>query len=228
MVQKLPQLEVKMKTSEELRKANLSALIAGVGSVNDFADKVGKNPSQVSQWRSDGSSSKNIGSSVAREIEAAFGKPRGWLDQDHSETGKKIAQGFMPEISWVQAGGWAEAFDPYEPGDGLDWHWSSTPHSSSSFALKVKGDSMKTNDENGFYHGEVIFVDPEKEAKHGSLVIAKMEEKNEVTFKKLTISETGEMKLEALNPDWKPRYIDISSAAHICGVVFGKTSSCLV
>lgn len=223
-----------MKAVEVIRHENLRAIIDELGESKDLWERLGlTNSAQLSNLanrslRSDSQKHYNIGTTIARRIEKNAGKPHGWLDQDHSEAGQKIAQGFMPEISWVQAGDWSEAFDPYEPGDGLDWHWSPIPHSPNSFALKVKGDSMKTNDENGFYHGEVIFVDPDKEAKHGSLVIAKREEKNEVTFKKLIISETGEMKLEALNPHWEPRYIDISSAAHICGVVFGKTSNCLV
>ena len=52
-------------------------------------------------------------------------------------------------------------------------------HGALTFALKVMGDSMEPE----FREGDVIFVDPDKEPKAGSYVVAKNHEE-EATFKK--------------------------------------------
>ncbi len=51
------------------------------GSQTEFARKLGKTQGQVSQWFM---GVKPIGEKIAKDIEDAFGLPRGWLDQDDS------------------------------------------------------------------------------------------------------------------------------------------------
>lgn len=56
--------------------------LAGAGEhgwIQRAADRLGKAHAQVSHFGSD-APSKNIGEKVARQIEEAYGKPRGWLD----------------------------------------------------------------------------------------------------------------------------------------------------
>lgn len=67
----------------------------------------------------------------------------------------------------------------------------------------------------------VIFVDPERDAEHGSLVIAKLADSEEVTFKRLVI-DAGRCYLQALNPSWPNRMFEIDCDCHIAGVVIGK------
>lgn len=69
--------------------------------------------------------------------------------------------------------------------------------------------------------GDVIFVDPSRDAIHGDRVVVRLDDQQQATFKQL-IEEDGRRMLKALNPDWKPRYIDINGNASICGVVIGK------
>lgn len=72
-----------------------------------------------------------------------------------------------------------------------------------------------------FKDGDLIFVDPERPAGHGSLVIAKLTGGREATFKELVIEGDNHF-LKALNPDWPERIFQINSNCHIAGVVIGK------
>lgn len=61
----------------DIRRQNLRALVGdGKGATTHFAERVGKDRSQISQLLSD----KNMGSNVARDIEEALGLPEGWMD----------------------------------------------------------------------------------------------------------------------------------------------------
>ena len=71
-----------MKTIEEIRQANLRLLLADGLRQADIASAMNKSPKQVSQWFGKGSA-RAISSALARELEAAIGKPRGWLDNPH-------------------------------------------------------------------------------------------------------------------------------------------------
>lgn len=127
----------------------------------------------------------------------------------------------VPLISWVQAGHWTEAVDPYSPGDAVEYLPCPTSHGPHTFALTVRGVSMEPK----FQDGDVIYVDPSVEAINNSLVIVKLVDSGEVTFKQLVVD--GEppfekRRLRALNTDWEPGFIPINGNAEIVGVVIGK------
>lgn len=48
----------------------------------------------------------------------------------------------VPVISWVSAGNWSEAFDPYAPGNAARWEELTERVNTLAFALQVRGDSM--------------------------------------------------------------------------------------
>lgn len=73
-----------MKTIAEIHVENLDELAKPFGSQRQFAIHLNKDPKQVNQWWGKGSA-RGIGPQLARELEAHFGKPRGWLDNDHSQ-----------------------------------------------------------------------------------------------------------------------------------------------
>ena len=88
--------------------------------------------------------------------------------------------------------------------------------------LRVRGDSMyNPGGRHSYADGEIIFVDPDRDAKPGDRVIVRLDDKHEATFKQLLI-EDGRKMLKALNPEWTPRYIEINGNATITGVVVGK------
>lgn len=72
-----------------------------------------------------------------------------------------------------------------------------------------------------FVDGDLVFVDPERPAENGSLVVVRLEDAKEATFKKLII-EGEHQYLKALNPDWPDPIIQINGDATICGVVIFK------
>lgn len=131
-------------------------------------------------------------------------------------------RGAVPMISWVQAGTWNDVVDPFQPGVADDWYTCPVRHGQRTYCLKVRGDSMHNPDERPSYEdGDIIFVDPDVPVKHRDRIIVRLEDDQQVTFKQY-MEEGDRRYLKALNPDWKPRYIEIDTHATICGKVIGK------
>jgi len=74
-----------MKTIEEIRLDNLRTLCSQFKSQRQFAIHLDRTPAQVNNWLKE-TPGKSIVSAAAREIEEKCGKPRGWLDNDHSRS----------------------------------------------------------------------------------------------------------------------------------------------
>jgi SOS-response transcriptional repressor LexA len=87
----------------------------------------------------------------------------------------------IPLISWVQAGDWQYAADPMPPGVADEWTETSATRSEHAYALTVHGDSMEPE----FASGDIITVDPERQAENGSYVVVK--NGAEATFKQYVI-----------------------------------------
>lgn len=131
-------------------------------------------------------------------------------------------KGYVPLISWVQAGAWCEVTDVRTLDDAELWLPCAASHSSQSYALRVRGLSMfNQHERRSFRDGDIIFVDPAKDAENGSLVIAKLVDSQEATFKQL-VMEGSRRFLKPLNPAWPEPIIELGSNAMICGVVFSK------
>jgi SOS-response transcriptional repressor LexA len=107
----------------------------------------------------------------------------------------------FPLISWVSAGSWAEACEPYAVKDIDEWLESDAHIEGNGFWLRVQGDSMTSPVGLSVPEGMLILVDTGKEPKNGSLVIAKLVDANEATFKKLVI-DGGQKYLKPLNPQY--------------------------
>lgn len=190
----------------------------------EMADALGDafSPSYVSQLLN---GHRGIGDDVATKIEDRLGLAWGYLDRMqtdvNTEAGPDIA-GRVPLISWVQAGAWSEIVDVFAPGDAEEWLPCPVTHSDKTFVLRVRGESMyNPHGRHSFQDGDLIFVDPERQAAHGSLVVVRMDEIKDATFKKLVIE--GERKyLRALNPAWPEPMIEVNGQATICGVVIFK------
>lgn len=103
-----------------------------------------------------------------------------------------------PVISWVSAGSWQEAVQPYPDGFSDTYEFSEYDSKGPAFWLKVKGDSMTAASGQTIAEGTLILVDTEAEAAPGKLVIAKLPDSNEATFKKL-VSDGGRLYLKPLN-----------------------------
>lgn len=83
-------------TIDYVRRSNLAALARESGSIRRFAEKIGKDPSQISQWINAAPDSRTgrprgIRSTTCRDIERLIGKPEGWMDVDHVDKSSEHA-----------------------------------------------------------------------------------------------------------------------------------------
>ena len=132
-------------------------------------------------------------------------------------------RGLVPLISWVQAGAWCEVAEVRE--HAPSYHDSSTylpcpaPHSPSTFALRVKGDSMTAPYGRSYPDGCIIYVDPERRSPvNGDRIVAFLEgSDDEVTFK-IYKNEDGRQWLMPLNPQHPPLF----ERFKVIGTVLGK------
>lgn len=123
----------------------------------------------------------------------------------------------LPVIGYVTAGTFCEAVDNFHPGDAEEWIDAPGPVGPRSYVLIIEGISMyNPAGPISFAEGDRVVIDPDKEAMNGDFVVAKLTNSNRVTFKRLRM-EDDEWFLEALNPDFKPKYIRISEEWHLCG-----------
>ncbi len=102
-----------------------------------------------------------------------------------------------PVISWVSAGSWEEAVEPYPDGFSDRYEISDYDSKGPAFWLEVKGDSMTAPTGVSVPEGMMILVDTEADVQPGKLVIAKLPASNEATFKKL-VEDGGTRYPEAL------------------------------
>ncbi|CAI0985748.1 LexA family protein [Serratia proteamaculans] len=121
-----------------------------------------------------------------------------------------------PLISWVSAGCWSEALEPYVMKDIDEWINSDAHIEGGGFWLKVQGDSMTSPVGISIPEGMIILVDTGKSPKNGSLVVAKIEDTNEATFKKY-VEDGGQKFLKPLNPMYP--LTPINGNCKIIGVV---------
>lgn len=133
-----------------------------------------------------------------------------------------VAEKRVPLISSISAGEWCEAEDPFEPGDAEDW-LPPCPrnHSSTTYALRVEGDSMETKvgGEKSYPPGTIIYVDPERQWEVGNRVIAKIPGVEKAVFKTL-VEDAGVYYLQPINPQYPT--VALPEGARICGVVIGS------
>lgn len=119
----------------------------------------------------------------------------------------------LPIISWVQAGQWNEVVDTHPSGQSDEYISVMAKVGSHAFALKVRGDSMEPE----FPDKSIIIVDPEREPRHGSYVVVRLDEEMEATFKQLILDGSRKY-LKPINPRYPILEID-GKKTTISGVV---------
>lgn len=190
-----------------------------------FADRTlpSKEKSYLSQLMTGKAS---FGEKAARRIEESYGMHSGYLDEpagydadgnsNVTHQRQHMPKGQFPVISWVSAGAWSEAIEPYHRKNIDRWYETTADCSEQGFWLDVKGDSMTSPVGLSIPEGMAILVDPEVEPINGKLVVAKLENENEATFKKLVI-DAGRKFLKPLNPQYP--MLEINGNCQIIGVV---------
>ncbi|EBM0567341.1 LexA family transcriptional repressor [Salmonella enterica] len=178
------------------------------GKAVNVARKISREPSYVSRmlYEEGKNGKKRIADDMVEIIEKSFDLPPGWMDginvdQDLSYAGSYRKREKYPLISWVSAGAWCYADEPYSLSDVSEWYESETTVYGRGFWLRVEGDSMTAPTGLSIPEGTLVLFDTGREPDNGNLVIAKLEDSNEATFKKLII-DGGRRYLKGLNPAW--------------------------
>ncbi|EPF3432839.1 LexA family protein [Escherichia coli] len=153
--------------------------------------------------------SQSIAAKVAEQAESLKS------DANVSYAGEYRAGKRYPVLSSIQAGSWCEACEPYTIKDIDVWLESDAHIQGNAFWLKVEGDSMTAPVGLSIPEGTFVLFDTGREAINGSLVIAKLSDSNEATFKKLII-DGGNKYLKGLNPAWP--LVPINGNCKIIGV----------
>lgn len=177
------------------------------------ATLLGEIPQTVNNWERRGISTpglikaqENIGCSV---VWLKTGKGPMTIEANTNVDVMPIGSIRIPLVSYVQAGNMREAVDSYPVGGAAEWLLTDLDLSSSSFALRIKGDSMLPE----FKEGDAVIIDPAVQPLPGDFVVAKNGE-NEATFKKYRprgINEHGNhvFELVPLNDDYESMRSDI-------------------
>ncbi len=121
-----------------------------------------------------------------------------------------------PVVSWVTAGTWSEAVQPFPDGFSDRYDLSDYKAKGPAFWLEVKGDSMTSTSAPSIPEGSQILVDTEADVRPGKLVIAKLADSNEATFKKL-VEDGGVRFLKPLNPAYP--IVQFDDRTRVIGVV---------
>jgi SOS-response transcriptional repressor LexA len=188
-----------------------------------LAKAVGVSQPTITDWES-GEIKKIQGENLLAVCRALDVTPD-WLTTGRESTSPQTnvhegpdIRGFVPLISWIQAGSWNHAEDPLQPGDADQWMPCPARHGPRSYALRVRGDSMTAAHGKSYPEGCIIFVDPDqKSPPSGARIIAKLAGSSEVTFKVLVVGD-GRTWLKPLNPQHPP----ILDEFRVLGTVIGK------
>jgi SOS-response transcriptional repressor LexA len=204
---------------DEHRRKRLAELIASryKGDRGELIRESGYTKGRVAQFLSQG---EPFGERSARELERRIGLPERWLDREeiqNTEPASSLKDG-VPLISWIRAGSWGEAADPFQPGEAEAWVPSMRPTSAKAFALRVRGDSMTAPYGKSYPAGSIIIVEPERRSpSNGERIVAKLVGSDEVTFK-VYKEEDGRRWLQPLNP----QHESIREPFKVLGTVVGK------
>ena len=185
----------------QTRRANLRWLIENEceGVAANLARTLGIQATQLSRIFSENARHRrNIGARLARAIEQATSKRRGWMDEPHvapeafgpdasnTDRGNAVVltpfgDRMVPVLDYVQASEWTASAKPYPITERTEILWTRLPQlSERAFALVVEGESMIDE----FYPGDIVIVDPEIAPRPGDYVVAKLATEEPVTFRK--------------------------------------------
>lgn len=180
----------------------------------ELAEKVGTTQQSIEQLE---------GGKIRRprylpELASVFGVSVEWLlngNENVTYVSPYVPGKKYPVLSKIQAGAWSEAVEAYTLKDIDLWLESDAHIQGDAFWLLVEGESMTAPTGMSIPEGTYVLFDTGREPVNGNLVIAKLVDDNEATFKKLVID--GGMKyLKGLNPHWP--LVPINGNCKIIGV----------
>ena len=165
-----------------------------------LARTAGLHPSQISRFES---GERSISEDHLWRISGALGwSPEKFFSSDHNVVPAGPETRRVPLLDYVQAGQWTAVSEHLPGDDELETVTVSMETPPSSFAMRVRGNSMEPL----FIAGDIIVVAPTIMPRPGDFVVA-TDENGEATFKKyreIGLNAEGKKVIElvALNPDY--------------------------
>ena len=185
----------------------------GLGmSEQQFADAVGVSRGAVQQWEKPG------GTAPKRSNQQRVAALLGISVAELVSGGSNTSPGFdmraeVALVSEVEAGNYT-VIDNFKPDGKFETVPVTVPIKRHTYALRVHGDSMVSDNADSFPEGSIIIVEPEMEALPGDYVIV-LNGANETTFKQL-IKDGGDFYLKPLNTRYPIKPL---GGARVIGVV---------
>ena len=202
-----------VRRGEEIRFENLERLVIEAGSAARLARRAGMSESYLSRIRRRRPRRVSVG--LAGRLEAAMGKPSGWMDEDNAP----LTQGAftLPVVSWEQAVFYSRAAKD-APGTAVPvasvCHLYSGPH---TFVLQVKDTTMAPV----FDVRDLVFVDPTVDPSNGKYVVVLPADAPEAVLRQYVV-QGDRSYYKTLNAVSGPSLEGLSAADETCGVVLFK------
>ena len=195
----------------EIRRRRLKEVLdkSFDGNQRAMAEKLRRQPDYLSRLLS---GIKNLGD-AAREYEDLLDLPAGWLDDDSEFERVAIPAGIsggIPVVGSVRGGPdgyYAELEHAVGQGEGFIRY---PTHDPNTYALRVKGDSMRPR----IRPGEFIVVSPNSAPIVGDEAVIKTRD-GRVMVKLYQAPRNGQIELHSINHDHKPITLDTTEIEYI-------------
>lgn len=173
----------------------------------ELSNRSGVSQPAINRILNERSRAKTPRKDTLQKIANVLGVTPGQLTGQEPIPSRMMAYGAVPVMNWE---------DLTNSVSGLKTDWMACPvaHSSLTFALSVPSEAMCGDD--GYYEGDVIFVDPGVAPSHGKDII--LATGQTALFRRMIITQEGRF-LKALNPNWPNTITPLPDDAIICGTV---------
>jgi SOS-response transcriptional repressor LexA len=198
--------------NKEIRLINLRQLLKEVRSASALAQAADTSPAYISQILSD-KTKGNIGSRLARKLESATNKPKGWLDQLHNaHIEGALSLTYIPLLKSEEILA-ADCPKTYIQDELIS---SASPNHKNLFCIEMAGDSMVsiTDIAASICHGDLAVVDKTQNYSYGDIILFK---RNNALKVRKFIRDGDEQVLKAFNPQYS--VIPFTADIHVLGVV---------
>ena len=186
-----------------------------------LGDIIGVSATSLTYWERDEIEPKNKNlAALARGLDCApdyllFGATFG------GDVSFQTIHARVPIIGWKTLSNYIQGEVMSENDTAEDWIYCPVQCSSSTFALRVRGDSMESPypSKRSYSEGMIVFVDPTAVATNGSRIIARRLSSTDATFKEY-IEDDGQKYLKPINPQYPT--VAMNNDTIIIGVVIGS------
>lgn len=199
--------------NREIRLINLRKLLKEVVSASALAHAADTSPAYISQILSK-KTKGSIGNKLARKLELAMNKPKGWLDQLHDDS-ETLPVEHIPLIKHEELLSWNFS-KGHTQNENVNKIAKDNFPKSGLFGMEVAGDAMVsiTNINTSICNGGIAIVDKNKNYACGDIVLVRI--KNFIKIRQL-IKDGNEQVLKAFNLQYP--VIPFTQDVKVLGVV---------